>query len=114
MLVCLLPLTPATASMLAMPLLKKMTEARTARCSILINAGRGGLQEQAGILAALDKGLMSAVSLDVFQQEPLPVDSLFWSHPKVTLTPHAAAASGRLPWSSRLSTKWTPMTGASR
>ena len=93
MLVCLLPLTPATANMLTMPLFEKMTKRGQLGAPVLINAGRGGLQNEADILAALDKGLLSAVSLDVFQQEPLPVDSPFWSHPKVTLTPHAAAAS---------------------
>ena len=52
-----------------------------------------GHADEADILAALDGGLLSAVSLDVFQQEPLPSDSPFWTHPKVTITPHAAAAS---------------------
>lgn len=93
MLVCLLPLTPATANMLAMPLFEKLTKRGPLGAPVLINAGRGGLQNEADILAALDTGLLSAVSLDVFQQEPLPVDSPFWSHPNVTLTPHAAAAS---------------------
>lgn len=96
MLVCLLPLTPATANMLAMPLFKQMTKRGPLGAPVLINVGRGGLQDEADILAALDKGVLSAVSLDVFQQEPLPADSAFWSHPKATLTPHAAAASDPL------------------
>ncbi len=92
-LVSLLPLTPATANMLAMPLFKQMTKRGPLGAPVLINVGRGGLQNEADILAALDKGVLSAVSLDVFQQEPLPADSPFWSHPRVTLTPHVAAAS---------------------
>ncbi|MGB8817474.1 MAG: glyoxylate/hydroxypyruvate reductase A [Rhizobiaceae bacterium] len=92
-LVCLLPLTPATANILAMPLFQQLTKRGPLGSPVLINAGRGGLQNEADILRALDSGLLSAVSLDVFQQEPLPADSLFWSHPKVTLTPHSAAAS---------------------
>jgi glyoxylate/hydroxypyruvate reductase A len=60
---------------------------------VLINAGRGGLQNEADILAALDRGLLSAVTLDVFNQEPLPTDSPLWTNPKVTITPHAAASS---------------------
>ena len=57
----------------------------------MINAGRGGLQNEADILACLDDGTLGAVSLDVFAQEPLPADSPFWTHPKVVLTPHNAA-----------------------
>jgi glyoxylate/hydroxypyruvate reductase len=57
----------------------------------VINAGRGGLQNEADILACLDDGTLGAVSLDVYSKEPLPPESPFWSHPKVVLTPHNAA-----------------------
>jgi glyoxylate/hydroxypyruvate reductase A len=58
---------------------------------VLINAGRGGLQNEADILECLDDGTLGAASLDVFATEPLPADSPFWTHPKVILTPHNAA-----------------------
>ena len=58
---------------------------------VLINAGRGGLQSEADILACLDDGTLGGASLDVFVQEPVPPDSAFWTHPKVVLTPHNAA-----------------------
>jgi glyoxylate/hydroxypyruvate reductase A len=58
---------------------------------VLINAGRGGLQNEADILSCLDDGTIGAVSLDVYATEPLPSDSPFWTHPKVVLTPHNAA-----------------------
>lgn len=58
---------------------------------MLINAGRGGLHNEADILACLDDGTLGAASLDVFVQEPQPKDSRFWTHPKVVLTPHNAA-----------------------
>src|SRR5438876_930494 len=58
---------------------------------VLINAGRGGLQNEPDILACLDDGTLGAASLDVFETEPLPAASPFWSHPKVVLTPHNAA-----------------------
>jgi phosphoglycerate dehydrogenase-like enzyme len=31
--------------------------------------------------------------LDVFETEPLPQESPFWGHPRVTLTPHASGIS---------------------
>ncbi|KGF70157.1 2-hydroxyacid dehydrogenase [Hoeflea sp. BAL378] len=91
--VVLLPLTPDTRNILDRSLFSRMTKRGPLGAPVLINAGRGGLQNEADILAALDEGLLSAVTLDVFQQEPLGPDSPFWSHPNVTITPHAAAAS---------------------
>jgi len=57
----------------------------------VINAGRGGLQNEEDILSCLDDGTLGAASLDVFATEPLPPDSRFWTHSKVVLTPHNAA-----------------------
>lgn len=91
--VVLLPLTPETSEILNRDLFLRMSKRGPLGAPVIINAGRGGLQNEADILTALDEGLLSAVTLDVFQQEPLAADSPFWTHPKVTLTPHAAAAS---------------------
>ena len=91
--VVLLPLTPDTREILDRNLFTRMTRRGPLGAPVLINAGRGGLQNEADILSALDEGLLSAVTLDVFQQEPLDPDSPFWTHPRVTITPHAAAAS---------------------
>lgn len=91
--VCLLPLTPDTKGILSMSMFAQLKSDGPLGAPVLINAGRGGLQNEADILAALDRGLLSAVSLDVFNQEPLPEESQLWAHPKVTITPHAAASS---------------------
>jgi glyoxylate/hydroxypyruvate reductase len=89
-LVCLLPLTPATKG-----ILNRRTFALLAHDGalgpIVINAGRGGLQVESDLLAALDDGTLAAASLDVFETEPLARESPLWSHPKVTISPHNAA-----------------------
>lgn len=91
--VSLLPLTPETRGLLAMPLFKQMKKHGPLGAPVLINAGRGLSQSEEDILSALDQGILSAVTLDVFATEPLPSDNPLWSHPKVTITPHAAASS---------------------
>jgi len=90
-LVCLLPLTPATRHVLNRDLFAKLNRNSAMGAPVVINAGRGGLQDEADILACLDDGTLGAVSLDVYGTEPLPTDSPFWVHPKVVLTPHNAA-----------------------
>jgi len=91
--VCLLPLTPATEGMLSKPFFARMKRRGPLGPATLINAGRGGLQNEADILAALENGWLGAASLDVFQTEPLAETSPLWTHPRVTITPHAAATS---------------------
>ena len=90
-LVCLLPLTPDTRQILNRALFAKLNRDGPMGAPVLINAGRGGLQNEADILSCLDDGTLGAASLDVFWNEPLPADSPFWTHPKVVLTPHNAA-----------------------
>ncbi|WP_316175064.1 glyoxylate/hydroxypyruvate reductase A [Bradyrhizobium sp. SZCCHNRI1073] len=90
-LVSLLPLTPDTRGILDRKMFARLRRSSPLGAPVMINAGRGGLQNEADILACLDDGTLGSVSLDVFGQEPLPVDSPFWTHPKVVLTPHNAA-----------------------
>jgi glyoxylate/hydroxypyruvate reductase A len=92
-LVCLLPLTPDTRGILNRRLFEKMARDGRLGGPIIINAGRGGLQVEADILACLDDSTLKAATLDVFETEPLPPDSPLWTHPAVTVTPHIAAAS---------------------
>ncbi len=53
--------------------------------------GRGALIDDEALLSALDRGHIGHATLDVFRVEPLPQDHPFWSHPRVTVTPHIAA-----------------------
>ncbi|MCB1582938.1 MAG: hypothetical protein KDI92_07725 [Xanthomonadales bacterium] len=59
----------------------------------LINVGRGGHVVEQDLLAALDAGVIQHAVLDVFKQEPLSTGHPFWSHQKVTLTPHSSSRS---------------------
>jgi glyoxylate/hydroxypyruvate reductase A len=92
-LVCLLPHTPATERILDLALMRKLKRDGALGGAFLINAGRGKLQVDADILAALDEGALAGATLDVFPVEPLPATSPLWTHPKVTITPHNSAAS---------------------
>jgi glyoxylate/hydroxypyruvate reductase len=92
----LLPLTPDTRGIVDRRLLAKLSrQGRDQRLPgpVLINAGRGGLQVDADILASLETGELYAATLDVFEVEPLPPSSPLWSHPRVIVTPHNAAES---------------------
>ena len=89
-LICLLPLTKTTRGILNRSLFARLKRDGAAGGAFLINAGRGRLQIDGDILAALDDGTLSGATLDVFPHEPLPPESSLWAHPKATITPHNA------------------------
>ena len=91
-LVSLLPLTADTRGLLSAALFAKLPcDGRTGPA--LINAGRGGSQVEADIVAALEAGVLKGASLDVFETEPLPADSPLWGREDVYVSPHNAAIS---------------------
>ncbi len=92
-LVSLLPLTPETRGVLNGALFAGLAQDGRLGGPFIVNAGRGGLQVEAEILAALASGTLKGAVLDVFESEPLALDSALWSHPAVTVTPHNAAMS---------------------
>jgi glyoxylate/hydroxypyruvate reductase A len=85
-LVTLLPKTPETEN-----ILNTRTLALLPKGAVILNPGRGPLIDDEALLAALDAGQIGHATLDVFRIEPLPQDHPYWSHPKVTVTPHIAA-----------------------
>lgn len=85
-LVLLLPRTPATENLLDAGRLALLPAG-----AVVINPGRGALIDDAALLAALDAGRIGQATLDVFRTEPLPPDHPYWSHPRVTVSPHVAA-----------------------
>ena len=85
------PLTAETRGMIAMPEFRAMK-----RRPLLINTARGGLVDEADLVAALDAGLISGAGFDVVTGEPPPPDSPLLrivGRPNVILTPHVAWAS---------------------
>ena len=86
--VTLLPLTPQTENLIDAAALACLP-----RGAVLINPGRGALIDDTALLAALEGGHLAHATLDVFRTEPLPEDHPFRTHPRVTVTPHIAAAT---------------------
>jgi len=89
-LVCLLPLTADTDS-----ILNKKNLAKLKPGSYLINVARGAHLVEEDLLTLLDSGQMAGATLDVFRQEPLPPTHPFWNHPKIVMTPHISARTLR-------------------
>ena len=85
-LVCLLPLTSETEEILNLEVFKQLPD----HC-LLINVARGKHLNESDLLIALEQDELAAAVLDVFTEEPLPKMHSFWSHPKITITPHCAA-----------------------
>ena len=85
-LVCMLPLTPATEGILNAELFAELPKGAK-----IINVARGQHLVEADLLQALDSGQIRAATLDVFHQEPLPDDHPFWDHPDILVTPHIAS-----------------------
>lgn len=84
--VTLLPKTPDTENLLNAERLSWLPQG-----AVILNPGRGALIDDAALLAALDRGHVGHATLDVFRTEPLPQDHRYWTHPRVTVTPHIAA-----------------------
>ena len=85
-LICLLPLTSATHG-----IINSTNLANLPRGAIVINCARGGHVVDEDLLAALDTDQIAGACLDVFNEEPLPKDHPYWTHPKVRITPHTAS-----------------------
>lgn len=56
----------------------------------VVNIARGGIVDETALLAGLRAGRIAGVALDVFDEEPLGPDSLWWSEPGALITPHVA------------------------
>ena len=84
----LLPLTPDTRGLIDARLLAALPLGAG-----LVNLARGAHLVDADLLAALDSGQVGHAVLDVFHAEPLLPGHAYWHHDRVTVLPHAAAAT---------------------
>ncbi len=87
-LVCIMPNTSATRHLVDAALLNALPPH-----AVFINPGRGTAVDEAALADALQSGRLAGAVLDVFQQEPLPEDHVFWRTPNVLITSHTAALS---------------------
>jgi phosphoglycerate dehydrogenase-like enzyme len=82
------PETPQTRGTFDASALGRMKES-----AVLINLSRGGIVVEEDLIQALRTRRLRGAGLDVFQQEPLPVDHPFWTLPNVLVTPHVSAVT---------------------
>jgi len=61
--------------------------------AVLVNTSRGGIVDDAAMVAALKSGHLGGAAVDVFTQEPLPASPLFEGCPNLILTPHIAGVT---------------------
>ena len=61
----------------------------------VINVARGAHLVDDDLLELLDSGHLAGATLDVFRTEPPPPEHRFWSHPRITMTPHTSARTLR-------------------
>jgi len=74
-------------------LLNSDTFAQMKRKPYIINTARGGHIEHNAMIQALETGLISGVGLDVFENEPIPVDDKLLTFDNVLLAPHNSNSS---------------------
>ena len=69
-------------------LLNAQTLASCKRGVIVVNTARGGLIDEAALLAAVRSGQVASAGLDSFAVEPMTVPHPFHGEPRITLSPH--------------------------
>lgn len=82
------PLRPDTYHLVGAPALVTLPPG-----AFLVNTARGGLVDEAALLAALDSGHLAGAALDVFEAEPPPPDYALRRHPRLLATAHTAGAT---------------------
>jgi D-3-phosphoglycerate dehydrogenase len=81
------PKIPETINLLDKEKLEKCKDG-----AVIVNCARGGIVNEADLLAALESGKISMAAIDVYSSEPL-TDFALAKHPKVVATPHLGAST---------------------
>ena len=82
------PLTDETKGIIGPDALNQMRPT-----AFVVNASRGGVVDEAALAKALHNGEIAGAALDVYENEPLPVDSPLRDAPNLVLTPHLGAST---------------------
>jgi phosphoglycerate dehydrogenase-like enzyme len=85
------PVTPRTEAIINKARIEKMKFG-----AYLINVARGPLIDDVALVQALQERRIAGAALDVFDEEPLPPTSPYWSLDNVLITPHTAAVTEKL------------------
>jgi D-3-phosphoglycerate dehydrogenase / 2-oxoglutarate reductase len=88
-----LPLNAETANMVDASFLSAMKPG-----ALFVNVSRGGLVDEAALLAALEQGQVGGAALDVFRAEPVPAESPLLRAENTLFSPHSASYSDRSGW----------------
>jgi glyoxylate/hydroxypyruvate reductase len=80
------PLTKETRSLIDAAAIGRMK-----RGAGLVNMARGAIVDASALISALESGYLSGAILDVFDPEPLPINSPIWSAPNLIVTPHCSS-----------------------
>ena len=79
------PLTPSTFRLMSRERIASMR-----RNAVLINVSRGQIVDETALAEALAKHEIRGAALDVFEVEPLPIESPLWALDNILISPHSA------------------------
>ncbi|WP_217589734.1 D-2-hydroxyacid dehydrogenase [Lentibacillus saliphilus] len=88
--VSVLPSTPDTRQLFSIDHFNAMPNH-----AIFINIGRGDVVAEDIIVEAIRSQKIAHVVLDVFEEEPLPANHMFWKEENITVTPHISGVSAQ-------------------
>lgn len=83
-----LPLTQKTSRLFGAVQFKQMKPS-----AFFINIGRGEIVVESELIQALKEGTIAGAGLDVFEKEPLHLDSPLWEMDNVIITPHTSGST---------------------
>ena len=92
-LVAAAPLTPETKHMVGESAFRAMKPS-----AIVINVGRGPVVDEEALVRALAEKRLGGAALDVFETEPLSVDSPLWDMENVLISPHCTDRTTHPDW----------------